>query len=194
MIYTIQGTLTKKGEGFIIIIVSGIGLKLFCGKEAVRRFPSEGSQVKCFCALRIRDEQPELYGFSNEPSLKLFEMLTTVPGVGPKSALSVLDTDRTEQVIATILEKRVELLTRASGIGKKTAERIVIELQNKLELAHSSGLVGSMDIAIEAEDALVGLGYDRREAKKAIADAGMEKNSFEERLRAALKILGKNNN
>lgn len=192
MLYTIEGTLTQKGEGFIVLLVNGIGFKLFCGKETVRRFPGEGTALKCFCTLRIRDEQPELFGFFDEPSLKLFEMLTTVPGVGPKSALSVLDTDRTEHVIAAVLEKRVELLTRASGIGKKTAERIVIELQNKLELAHASRLVGSMDVAVEVEDALVGLGYERREAKKAITDAGSEKGSFEERLRAALKILGKN--
>lgn len=191
MIYTIEGVVVEKGDGFVIIRTGGVGFKLLCGKEAVRRLPREGSDAKCFCALRIHDERAELFGFLDEPSLKLFEILTTVPGVGPKSALSVLDTDHTEGVIAAILEKRVELLTRASGIGKKTAERIVVELQNKLELRHASRVVGKMNVAVEVEDALVGLGYDRREARSAIAEAGSDDCPFEERLRLALKVLGK---
>lgn len=190
MLHTIEGTLTEKGDGFIVVKTLGLGFKLICGKGAIRNFPREGSEVKCFCTLRIREEQAELYGFSDEPSQKLFETLTTVPGVGPKSALSVLDTDTTEKVIAAILERRIELLTRASGIGKKTAERIVVELQNKLELAHSSKIAGEMDVMAEVEEALVSLGYDRREAKRVLSDA--EGGSFEEYLRSALKLLGKN--
>lgn len=191
MLYTVSGTLTEKQEMFAVIEVHGIGLKVFLGKEALRRMPAVGVAVKCFTSLRANDEGFTLYGFLSEPALKLFELLTTVPGVGPKSALSLLDLDVTENLTAAILEKKVDLLTRAPGIGKKTAERIVIELQNKLELAHAPGIAARMDVAVEVEEALVGLGYQQGEAKRATAAVLRKDLPFEEYFRAALKILGK---
>jgi len=191
MFYTIEGIIAHKGDTFAVIETGGIGYKVLMGREAVRRMPGTGARVRCFTSLRMHDEEFSLYGFPDEPAQKLFELLTSVPGVGPKSALSLLDLDTTERLTAAILEKKTELLTRAPGIGKKTAERVVVELQNKLELPHAAGIAARMDMAVEVEEALVGLGYQQGEAKRAVAAVERKEASFEEYFRAALKILGK---
>lgn len=191
MVYTIEGVVAMKGDGFAVIETGGIGFKVLMGREAARRMPAPGARAKCFTSLRVHDDELSLYGFPDGPSQRLFELLTSVPGVGPKSALSLLDLDATERLIAAILEKKIDLLTRAPGIGRKTAERVVVELQNKLDLSHAAGIAARMDMAVEVEEALAGLGYQRGEAKRAVGAVEGKDLPFEEYFRAALKVLGK---
>lgn len=191
MFYSLDGTLSEKRPNFAVINVNGIGFKVFMSQDAVRKLPTVGSNVKCFSSLYIRDERLELYGFLEEPALKLFELLTTVGGIGPKTALSILSVDSVQNITAAILEKRAELLTKTSGIGKKTAERVILELHNKLELPHSLRITRAIDLDSEVEDVLVGLGYMRNEVRKSLQSLGAEFKTFEERLRQTLKILGR---
>lgn len=191
MLYTLRGIVEEKGSNFFILEVGGIGFKIFTNARALKNITITKTSFKCFCFLHVSESQFTLFGFLNEPSLLFFELLNTVPGVGPRTALNVLDVDSIENITAAILEKRTDLLTRASGIGTKTAERIVIELQSKLHLHTSSSLTQSMDMDIELEEALVSLGYQRRDAKQVIHELTHGTESFESRLRDALKKIGK---
>jgi len=194
MLYTLSGMVTEKKLNFFVLEVVGIGFKLFTNKHTLEKISVGGALIRFFCFLHSSENQINIFAFLDEPSLSFFELLNTVPGVGPRTALNVLDVDSVQNITAAILEKRVDLLIRASGIGKKTAERIVVELQNKLSLYSSSSLTKSMDVNIELEDALVSLGYQQKEAKQAIQTIQKsfhEDESFEDRLRGVLKNIGK---
>lgn len=191
MIYTVKGELTARGENFFVAEVHGVGFKIFTNHQTVLKLVP-GQEIKVFCFLHVREELMELYGFLEEGTLKLFEMLNKVSGIGPKTALNVLDLDSTPNIMAAIIEKRVDLLTRSSGIGKKTAERIVLELQSKIKLPESRALTEKMKIDIEVEEALVSLGYLRGEVKRALSGLGEESQTLEDRLRSALKTLSRN--
>jgi Holliday junction DNA helicase RuvA len=193
MIYSIAGKLQKKENTFAVIECNGIGYKIAMAGSDLKTLPPLGGTVLCFCSLRVKEESLDLYGFLNEAALRFFELLTTVNGVGPRTALAILDIDSLERIMAAILEKRVDLLLRASGIGKKTAERVILELQNKLDLDHTGNITKHMTTEIEVEDALVGLGYARHEAHAAANTAGKENKTFETQLRDALKYIGSKN-
>lgn len=189
MIYTLNGRLTEQGENYFILETGGFGLKVWAGSQTLATLPPAGSLVKVFCFLYIREEHFELYGFLREEELKLFEMLNTVAGIGPKTALAILSTDSVENIMAAILERKSELLTRISGIGQRTADRVILELQNKIKLPKSKSLTKIMDINLEVEEALVGLGYRRSEIKKALSRLPVEAKNLEDRIRQTLRIL-----
>lgn len=181
----------KVGENFVVLENGGFGFKVLVSRETLGKLSKE-DEIKLFCFLYNREDSFELYGFLKEEELKFFEMLNTVSGVGPKTALGVLDVDRVENIMAAVLEKRVELLTRTSGIGKKTAERIILELHSKIILPRAKALTETMDVNLETEEALVGLGYPRYRVKRVLSEISPDVKNIEERLRAALKILGTN--
>ncbi|MDI6733975.1 MAG: Holliday junction branch migration protein RuvA [Patescibacteria group bacterium] len=191
MFYTIKGILTEKGNNFFAVELNGIGFKVLASEQNLLKLPSLGSELKIFTFLYVRDEQFELYGFLEEQEMKLFEMLNIVAGVGPKTALGILDVDTAPNITAAIIEKRADLLTHASGIGQKTAERIILELANKLKLPHAKTLTEEADLNREVEEALVGLGYLRSDVRKILEKAGKDLKTVEERLRFALCELGR---
>ncbi len=191
MIYTVEGTLSRREDHFLVVKTGGIGFKIFTNERTLSRLPHEGNEVALFCHLYVREDQLDLYGFSEEGALKLFEFLISVSGVGPKTALSVLDVDTVEHVMAAIINKQTEVLARASGIGKKTAERIVLELNNRIALPKAEAMGRVVSANMEIEDALSGLGYGRQEIRKALEELGPEEKTLEDRLRQALRILGK---
>lgn len=191
MIYTLAGKLAEHGENYVIVEVGGFGLKVLADSRTLANLPPLGSEIKLFSFLYVREERVELYGFLREGELKLFEMLNTVAGIGPKTALGIISTDSVENIMAAIIEKRTELLTRTSGIGQKTAERIILELHNKIKLPKAKSLAEAMDINLEVEEALVGLGYNRGEVRKVLAGGEGGGQTLEERLKQALKCLAK---
>lgn len=191
MIYSLTGKTTEIGENFFVLEVGGVGFKVFANHETLRKLTSLNSEMKIFCFLYVREGALELYGFLEEGALKLFEMLNSVAGIGPKTALSILDLGKVENIMAAILEKRAELLTRASGIGRKTAERVILELQNRIKLPESKTLTKAMDVNFEVEEALVGLGYLRSHVKQVLVEMDPKLKTLEERLRQALKELGR---
>ena len=128
-----------------------------------------------------------IYGFSSEQELNLFGKLNSVTGIGPKTALGVLTIAKIDQIAAAINQGKADLLTKASGIGRKTAERIILELRGKLKLESSEQIVGRMESDLDIEEALIGLGYSRQQARNAISKVDAKTASFEDRLKEALK-------
>ncbi|MCP6720093.1 MAG: Holliday junction branch migration protein RuvA [Patescibacteria group bacterium] len=194
MLYTLKGKLISRGDGFLVVevgsLTGGLGFKVFTNNETLSKLPQD-SLVELFCFLYIRDDQMELYGFLEEQALKLFEMLNAVVGIGPKTALGILDVDTVPNLMAAIIEKRTELLSRTSGIGRKTAERIILELHSKIKLPEAKTLTEKMDVDIEVEEALTSLGYSRSQVKRVLSEAGGEAKTLEERLKQALRLLGR---
>lgn len=190
MIYSLSGRLSLKRERFVVVESGGVGFKVAVSSAALDRLPAVGSPVNLFCHLRVKEDALELYGFLSEEELDFFELLNGVSGVGPKSALSVLALDKVENLEAAIAEGKSELLTRVSGIGRKTAERIILDLKDKMARSRSAELVGKMESDLDLEEALAGLGYRRFAVKEAIKKIPKEAGGMESRLREALKILG----
>jgi Holliday junction DNA helicase RuvA len=190
MIYFLEGTLIKKARGMAVILCGGVGYKAFVSSRTLGALPKEGDPAKLFISTSVKEDAFDLFGFCDEPTLKLFEMFRSVSGVGPKTALALTDVDSVERLTAAILEKRADLILRTPGIGKKTAERVILELHSRLENPDASLIAGGMAAEAEVEEALVGLGYSRGEARRAAGDSAKEEGSFEIQLRRALKFLG----
>ena len=191
MIYSVSGKLTFKANNFIVIEAGGLGLKLMAGERTIKELPPAGTTVKVFSYLHARENALELYGFLTEEALVYFEMLISVSGVGPKSALAILDVAPMNELSAAIKEGRPDLLTRASGIGRKTAERVIVELRSKVQSAKSGLVVEKMETDADLIEALSNLGYRREDARAALAKVDPKISSLEGRLKAALGILSK---
>lgn len=195
MIYSVTGKLVLKSANFVVIEAGGLGWKLLAGERTIKSLPPAGGEsagsVKLFSYMNVRENGIELYGFSSEEELIYFEMLISVSGVGPKSALSILDVAKLNELSAAIKEGRPDLLTRASGIGRKTAERVIIELRNKVQSAKSGAVVEKMETDADLVEALSNLGYRREEARAALTKVDAKITGVEARLKAALALLGK---
>jgi holliday junction DNA helicase RuvA len=191
MLYSVRGRVALKEGNFAVVEAAGLGIKLFASKETLKALPAAGQETKLFAHLYVREDIFDLYGFGTAEELTFFEMLISVSGIGPKSALSILDIAPLAELSAAIKEGRPDLLTRASGIGRKTAERVIVELKSKVQSAHSSVVVEKMETDADLLEALVGLGYRRDEARAALSRIDPKIIGMEERLKAALKILGK---
>jgi len=186
MIYSIKGKITKKGEGFCVVEAGPIGVKVYTNQRTIQKVSGE---EEFFCKIYVRDENLDLYGFTDERSLKLFEMLTSVSGIGPKTALNVFDIDTVERITAAIIEKRDDFLAKTSRIGKKTAARVILELHNKLSIPDSEKMTAQMDVDLDVEAVLINLGYNRWKVKKVISEIGESPSDLEGRLKKALKKL-----
>jgi Holliday junction DNA helicase RuvA len=189
MIYQISGLLTGKKEAFAVIEAGGIGYKVFASKRTLGALPAIGQEVIFFCHHRVSESDMSLYGFPTEAELQFFEQLLSVSGVGPRSALSILDVADLMNLQAAIKEGRPDLLTKASGVGRKTAERIIIELKDKLIVEGSVGKVEKMETDSDLVEALANLGFRKEEAAHALRQVGEEVKGMETRLKAAFKIL-----
>ena len=209
MIYSISGKLTVKADHFVVIEVGGLGLKISASERTIAAMPAAvdaapvvarsananantlEAPVKLFSYLHVREGALDLYGFPTEEELTFFEMLISVSGVGPKSALSILDVAELEELAAAIKEGRPDLLTRASGIGRKTAERVIVELKTKVQSSKSGQVVEKMQTDVDLVEALTSLGYRRDEARVALGKVAADVTGTERRLKAALAILSK---
>lgn len=191
MIHFLKGKIIERNDGYVVVGVGGIGFKVLTNERTAAGAP-EGEEVTVLTHLYVREDRLELYGFLDQGSLKLFELLISVSGIGPRSALAILDIDSSENIVAAIAGKRPDILTRASGVGQKTAERVVLELQNRIKSpGGAKRMTEAMDVNAEVEEALVGLGYGRTEVRRTISEVGPEFKTLEDRLRRALKILGR---
>ncbi len=188
MIYTISGTISHKKENLVIVGVGGIGFKVLVPKNLVPELPAVASAVHFFTYLHVREDALELYGFLRVKELELFEKLISISGIGPKSAIGILAVAPVDQLVAAINEGRTELLTRVSGVGKKTAERVILELKGKLTLvAADPQLFLRMESDAELEELLTGLGYSRAQARATISKIDPAIIDFKLRLKEALR-------
>jgi Holliday junction DNA helicase RuvA len=189
MIYSISGTLALKEGNFAVVEAGGLGLKLFASKTTLEALPAIGTGVMFYCHLHVREDALDLFGFASPGELDFFEMLISVSGVGPKSALAILDTAPLDELSAAIKEGRPDLLTRAAGIGRKTAERVIVELKTKVQSSKSGAVVEKMQTDSDLVEALMSLGYHRDQARAALAKVEERVIGAEARLRAALAVL-----
>lgn len=187
MLHSLRGTFEGRRGNHVVVGVHGVGFKIFPSESVLSNLPATGAPITLSCFLYVREDALELYGFSSDAELELFEKLNTVNGIGPKSAMAILGVTSIERLVAAINDGKAELLTKVSGIGRKTAERVVLELKGKLEDHASPQLRSLMESDAELEDTLVSLGYTKSQAREAIAKIEPEVTSFKERLKAALR-------
>jgi len=189
MIYTLQGKIVDKQSRYIILEVGDIGFKVLTTLATTDILPPVGERVKLFCFMQVREDGIDLYGFLDEKTLHLFELFNTISGIGPRSALNILGVANVDELLASIKEGRSDLLSKASGVGGKTAERIILELKNKVDVGGSEHVVAKMESDDEVLEALATIGYPRNKISSVLSKLDPKKKSTEERFKEALKML-----
>lgn len=192
MIGSIKGKIVLKKDKFLIVEASGVGYKINVSPDAVSKSKKIDEEIFLFIHTHVREDVLDLYGFLSLPELEFFEMLISVSGIGPKGALAILGVTSIETLKKAISIGDISYLTKISGIGKKTAEKIVIELRDKVGNQISEGEEKSMQGELDALEALKSLGYSQHEAREALKKV-TEKNpnlDTNPKIREALKILG----
>lgn len=188
MIGYIEGDVRAVKAGFAIISCSGVGYKVAATRDTLAKLPI-GGRTSLWTHLAVRETALDLYGFMDEEELYFFDLLLTVSGIGPKSALAILDIATTETLRSAISQGNAGYLTNVSGIGKKTAEKIILELKDKVGLG-GMGKSGALKGDEEALEAMRSLGYSPQEARDSLRKVPNDITGSNDRLREALKILG----
>ncbi len=186
MIGYLKGNIVDQDLKSVTLDVSGVGYKIFTNTAFLGN--GGGKTVEFWTHLAVRENALDLYGFSNKEELSFFELLITVSGIGPKSAMGILSIATLPNLRHAIVSGDTSHLTKVSGIGKKNAEKIVLELKDKLE-GLSVDMSGSTSHDVDALEALKSLGYGEREAREALKKA--EGDTTEQKVRSALKNLNK---
>ncbi|MBQ2156140.1 MAG: Holliday junction branch migration protein RuvA [Clostridiales bacterium] len=201
MIRYIKGTFTMQFDsGIVIETGSGIGFEIYVPSGSPIYKHSEGDEIQVFTEMIVREDGMSLYGFHNRESLEFFKLLTSVSGIGPKGAMGILGSMPVNELKYAIASGDVKAIAKAQGVGKKTAERLVVELKDKVggadfdlengEITLSQGNESAADDArSEAISALISLGYARAEAFKAVSAVGDEGLTSEEYIKKALRSL-----
>lgn len=190
MIAFLSGTVVRKAAGFALLEVGGVGYRLLMSTTSLSALPADGDEVVVHTHLHVREDELTLYGFVSEEERELFERLIAISGVGPKVALAVLSSLRPDALRGAVAHDDVALLSSVPGVGKKTAQRLILELKDKLELPDLDATGGGAGTAgAEARDALLAMGFTPAEAAAALRDAPAGA-SAEQLLKGALKALG----
>ena len=180
----------ERGIGSLIIDVGGVGYLVRMRPESARKLRGAEGAVSIFTSLTVREDSLDLYGFEREDELGFFELLLSVSGIGPKSALPILSLGEVATLQSAIGAGDTAYLTKVSGIGKKSAERIVVELRDKLGSENNS-LAHDLRGDADTLEALQSLGYTLADAREALKQVDKNTLGTNERLREALKLLGK---
>lgn len=188
MIGYLEGKVTLRAERYIIVDVGGVGYRVFVNAETLRKTLGMEEKVKIWTHLHQREEGPELYGFSRPEELELFKTLIGVSGVGPRTALGILNVAPLDMLRRAIAAGDISYLTKVSGIGRKTAERILVELREKFGKVEVAG--GELSEEKDAIEALETLGYNPREARETLQKIPSEVEGAPRRIKEALKFLG----
>ncbi len=190
MIASLSGTILKIEESSLVIGVGGVGVRVFVPRTVLEDVGGVGRSLRLHTHLIVREQELSLYGFETEEDLQLFEVLLGVNGVGPKVALSILATLSPEMLKSAIMREETAVLQRVPGIGKKTAERIMFQLRDKLDLTQVSTAVPLVsDVDADVIDFLTGLGFSIVEAQSALQNIPRDVKSFDERVQMALQRL-----
>jgi len=189
MISFLKGKIINKGQGFIIIEVREVGYKVFVNPTMYTDLDID-QEIDCYTHHYIREDAMDLYGFKSLDELELFELLLSISGIGPKSALGTLAIATPEDVKESISRGDPALLQKVSGIGKKTAERVVLELREKISYISTGTLSeGGEGNSGDEIDALMALGYSMQQARDALKNVDLEIKDSGERIREALKKM-----
>ncbi len=191
MIAYLKGKILARGQGYVILEAHDVGYKIFLSPPV---FAETGinDPAEFYTHQHVREDSLDLFGFRTLEELEFFELLLSVSGIGPKSALGVLSIASTDEIKETISHGDPHLLTKVSGIGKKTAERVVLELRDKIARLPAGDQGGaSLGTSGDEIDALIALGYSLAQAREALRDVDSNIKDSGERIRQALKRLGK---
>lgn len=189
MIVNLRGELEEVLDGGAVVNAGGIGFYLSMPVSSLKRLGKPGSEVKLYTRLFIRDDGPVLYGFISREEVELFRFLLGVSGIGPRTALGILSAADVGQIAAAIVGGDVEWLSRMPGIGRKTAERLVLELRDKMGGFQISDGAGSGRADGELVAALMSLGYSLVEARRALAALPRDMATIEDKLKWCLGYL-----
>lgn len=191
MISYLKGKILNKGQGFVIVLVDNIGYRVFVNSDMYVDLDI-GQEVELYIHQHIREDALDLYGFKSLEELEMYELLLTISGVGPKSALACLSISSVADIKESIARGDSSLLVKVSGIGKKTAERVVLELREKVGklagISHNSS-DGSTMASGDEIDALMALGYSMQQAREALRKVAPSITDSGERIREALKSI-----
>ena len=192
MISYLKGKVSYKLKGKVIIEVNNVGYSVFVSEGFFNDLKID-TEVQIFTFQNVKEDALDLYGFKTLEELEFFELLISISGIGPKSGLSVLAVAQLSDIKESIVRGDSGLLTKVSGIGKKIAERVVLELKDKLlKIGGTYDLSISANFSADEIDALMALGYSVVEARDALNQVGQEIQDSAERIRQALKKLSKN--
>lgn len=192
MISFLEGKIEHLGDKFVILSAGGIGYKVNIVPKLVNILTKSQGNVKLFIhsRLNMREGTFDLYGFETKEGHDLFNLLISVSGIGPKNALGIMSVVEARHLKAAVVNEDADFLQKVSGLGPKTAKRLILELKNKVDYI-DSGDLDSVDLGQEGQamEALLALGYSLSQTKDVLKEA--KGKTLEERVRDALKILGK---
>lgn len=197
MIYSLNGTLIYSDHQFAVIECGGVGYKFLASTKTLSALPQKGKQAFVYTYMNVKEDAVDLFGFADTNELELFKLITSVNGVGPKIGIAILSDFTVDQLSLAIASGDAKTLTKASGVGLKIAQRIVLELKDKLAsgltVQSDSGSATAADIADgsspkDAIAALVQFGYSHSEAAATVSKCDLSK-STEDIIKQALRLL-----
>lgn len=190
MIASIEGKVAASGKDYVVIVTGGIGYKVFVPFPTFERIDSS-AETFLHTTLVVREDSLTLFGFATTAEREVFDILLTISGIGPKTALAILSNLSLDNLRNAVVGERAEILTRVPGIGKKSAQKILIELKDKLKFGLDTAPVSTFDdVNSDVLDALVALGYSIVEAQTAIQSLPSDApRNVEDRVRLALQYF-----
>lgn len=197
----IKGILEIKSSNFIVVDVNGIGFKIFMPLTSIQKLEETGKTVKIYTYMQVKEDDISLYGFTTNEELRMFELLISVSGIGAKSAITMLSSVTPSKFALAVISNDVKSLTKIPGIGAKSAQRIILELKDKLKTEESiskiEDVTGMQEDVVQSESkseavqALQVLGYTKFEIEEVLAKIDMQNKNVEEIIRNALGYLGR---
>lgn len=195
----IKGSLEVKTKGYIVVECNGIGYKIFMSDKSLNEVGNIGDKVKVYTHYHVREDEISLYGFRTDEELRMFELLLSVSGIGARSAITMLSNIEPSEFAFAVISDDVDRMTKIPGIGKKTAQRIILELKDKLKSEEIERNKEEIEKEIkeveglnEAISALQVLGYSRREIDLAFEKADLSGLSTEDIIKKGLVLLSNN--
>ena len=198
MISHLKGILEHIDKAHLVVDVNSVGYHVHVSSGTMSRLPKLGESVHLFTYQVVREDDISLYGFLTKEERNLFKLLLSVSGIGPKASMSIISAFPINKVVTAITQGDVDLISTVPGVGKKTAQKLVIELKEKVAKAYAIkpadmtvGIKGDQGITQDAIAALISLGYSPREARDAILKSGIDLSSdnVEDVIKQALKAL-----
>lgn len=197
----IKGSLEVKTTGYVVIEANGIGYKIFMSETAIERLGEIGSIAKVHTYVRVREDDVSIFGFNTNEELRMFELLLSVSGIGAKSAISILSNISPSSFALAVISNDVATLKKLPGIGVKSAQRVILELKDKLKteetinenapLQEIENAIKSDEKVSEAVSALQVLGYSRKEIELALEKIDTQALSIEDIIRKGLNNLAR---
>jgi Holliday junction DNA helicase RuvA len=200
MIAYVKGTVAFVYEGAVVVDVHGVGYLVNAAAGTLARLPAKGGEVQLFTYMQVTENGQALHGFLSQEELRLFTLLISVSGIGPKVASAILGALTPQQVILSIVAEDAVALSKAPGVGKKTAQRVVLELKDKIKSTGEESpfmttaavsQMGAGGAKQDATDALLALGYGRAEAVQAVLEAAEDDMAADSIIKLALKKLAR---